>query len=244
MPTEKQFEHYQAKYRRADLVFNVSYVVVAVGLAVLWYYGMYAVITYRLGNLGVLVSERRPERADLVIASFFSSLVVAMVPVDVVIRLWADRNLREYESYRRERLARRQGLNTTKLLRLILFAFAIAGFGLSALEVDSYFGLTNQAIVINPTWGFGERRHRYDEVKVIWHVSHFKARSGKLVTRTRFLVEFSDGSIWTSEDDPGYRETEREEAEAVIKFISLRSALRIRQTRCYPPGRHAPADAG
>jgi len=232
---EVVFHLLESRYELTFVILNGLYIIFALGLAVPWYWGLQTYTSHRLTNLGVPVFERGPDVAGLLMASFYSSLVMAALLLDGALRFLAGKRLQECELYARVRFGRQTGVDARAAMALILLGCSILGFGLSAIEVDSYVGFAERGMILNPTWGFGERRYRYDELKAIWQVSHRKVRNGQIVERPRFVLEFADGFIWTTRDDPGYLDQEHIEERALIRFVSARSKLPVGQTKFYPP---------
>ena len=63
--------------------------------------------------------------------------------------------------------------------------------------MDSYVRFTNDQIITNRFWGFGENIHNYSQVVRIKSV-RFRETSNGIIESPHHVVYFSDGSIWST----------------------------------------------
>jgi hypothetical protein len=232
---ELVFRRLEATYERAYLMCNAVYAIVVVGSTALWFWGLQICTSYRLRSLGNLVFERGPDKLALLMASLFSGLVLAIFLISGAFHLWPGKWYEEFNLYCNARFEKEYSYDAKAMSILMMLWFSVLGMGMSAIQVDRYVRISERGIVINPTWSFGEQRYRFDEVKAILQVSHYKARIGRVVESPRLVLEFSDGFVWSTQDHPGHWEGVRAEEQALARFVSRRSEIPIRQVRLYPP---------
>ena len=67
--------------------------------------------------------------------------------------------------------------------------------------MDCYARFTDDQIITNRYWGLGEIAHNYNQITRIRFVRFIEAPSGKIVESPYYVVNFDDGSIWSTRNN-------------------------------------------
>jgi hypothetical protein len=86
---------------------------------------------------------------------------------------------------------------------------------------------------VNRFFGFGEQRYKYEQIGELRRIRSFKAPNGNIVRRVHHEVEFSDGSIWSTRQNPFELSTELEK-EIMEFIIKADSSLEINSIDPFP----------
>ncbi|HZV00234.1 MAG TPA: hypothetical protein VFF73_26180 [Planctomycetota bacterium] len=109
-------------------------------------------------------------------------------------------------------------LRGMRVLALLLLDLGIAT---SCLALNYHASFGKDAIALRPLLAPFERTYGYDHVRAIRYVTHRIDAKGKLVPDPRFVIDFDDGTVWTSQDGLR-REVPRFDAD-VIEVVGARS---------------------
>ena len=128
-------------------------------------------------------------------AGTFTPLALAVI---YLLGWWAllGQNAKEYYSY-----TSMKNRMVYPLWSIVLhFVVVPAGVAyLFLLACDNYVRATNDELVINRYWTFGEERYRYDEITSIQYRCDFIQRENQLQPVPNYRLTFVDGGEWESQ---------------------------------------------
>jgi hypothetical protein len=121
----------------------------------------------------------------------------------------------------------RAGFDTWKVTWGLALLVAPAALALSYLGLDTYLRVTESEVAVNAFWSLGERRHPFSAVVAVKSASHFRAPSGGVVARQHYIVEFSDGTRWSTRDH--LREVDPAEDAKLAAYFAARSGKEVQE---------------
>ena len=167
-----------------------------------------------------------PDQYFLAIPALFASLFLGMIPTDLLCRLLLKEKYSEFTLYGNLSY----GFDTWGLTKLLAIMVLVPSVTFSVLELDCYARFTDNQIITNRFWGFGETAHNYNQITRIKSVRYRKAPKG--VTEYPYhVIHFSDGSIWSTRNN-FYRadrepELSNEQEKEILAFVAEKCGKEI-----------------
>jgi hypothetical protein len=109
---------------------------------------------------------------------------------------------------------------------LAVFLVALA-VGVGVLLADRYVHVCRDELVVNPFWGIGERRYRYDQVRAVAMHPCVRGADDKLRENIGYEVIFDDGQRVSLGGTEKTKLENRANARQAAEFISRRTGLPI-----------------
>lgn len=124
------------------------------------------------------------------------------------------------------------GFDTWKVTKVLAIVILIPSVIFNVLIMDSYVRFTNDQIISNRFWGFGETAHNYSQVVRIKSV-RFRGTSDAAVENPYHVVYFNDGSIWST-SNYFYRADQNlklsaEKEKVILTFVAEKCGKQIEQ---------------
>ena len=168
--------------------------------------------------------------AALWLPAFFMGLLVSGVILTPVLKRVLKERYAEYERY----TALRFGFDQNRALKPfaigISSAFVLAVF----LFFDAYVVASPSELRLNPFLGF-ERHYTYRDVSEVVTAPALIAPNGNTVYRRVYLVRFSDGTSYTTDNMPEHELADRTRAQ-LIEAILRRSGLSAQEKPVFERG--------
>ena len=186
--------------------------------AYLWYRGFLALQALQTGRLGPAVGLITPTIYYWMLLALFLGMIFSAPLMRLSYRALLGRERdADYVLYNNMRA----GFDTWKAVRGLAVLVVVPALGFAFLGMDTYLKVTEQGMTLNPFWSLEERQYPFTEVKAVKSAARFRAPGGRTVDRPHFIVEFSDGTTWTTRD--WLREAEPERDGKLAAFIASRS---------------------
>jgi hypothetical protein len=223
-PTEdelKRFPALQDTYKPFTVIEVIPFFAFAGGAWYLWYHAFLALEAWHIERLGPSVALIVPTVYYWMLLSLFLGMISSAPLLHLFYKALLRGRYADYVLYNNMRA----GFDTWKLVRGLAVLIVISALSFALLGMDTYMKVTGDGIVVNRFWSVGEQRYPFSSVKAVKSASHFRALNGKAVERPHFVVDFSDGTKWTTRD--WLRETEPEQDARLAAFISARSGKTV-----------------
>ena len=173
-----------------------------------------------------------PGERDWFFFPFFGALCLAW---ESTLRLWIllgnPIQARKYEAWSNMKT----GFNATKVLRLMSIAIALP-IGLAtimALPIHSSLG--EAALTVGHFATPLPRHYLYSEIRTITVAEGIRTRDGGFQRRPQIVVDFADGSYWSSADN---REPEKFIDKSLLDFLQTKKGLDLKYIDAFPFGTH------
>ncbi len=223
-PTEDELKRYprlQDTYKPFTILEVIPFFAFAGGAWYLWYHAFLALEARHIERLGPRVALIVPTVYYWMLLSLFLGIISSAPLLHLFYKSLLRGRYADYVLYNNMRA----GFDTWKLVRGLAVLIVIPALGFALLGMDTYMKVTDSGIVVNRFWSFDEQRYPFSSVKAVKSASHFRAMNGKAVERPHFVVDFSDGTKWTTRD--WLRETEPEQDAKLAAFIAARSGKTV-----------------
>jgi hypothetical protein len=162
-----------------------------------------------------------PEDAYWAVPAGFLGLVSSARPLTLLYGVLLKDRYAEYDAYTRFKL----GFDSWALFRVFAFLVPLmaAAFLLAGINYSAQFD--ERGITTRRFWGAGGGLHSYEAVTSIHTRDHFIAPNGNRVLQPHYVIEFSDGTAWTTRD--GMRTPDPANDLNLMEFVALKSGRTI-----------------
>ena len=159
-----------------------------------------------------------PENDAILLLSLFGGMILSVPLLLKFTQYLLQSDWEEYIAYSN----RRYGFDYLRALRFVLLSLIVLlGIG-NLLVLDAYSAFGEKTITINPFLSLGETEYSYTEVQTLKEVQVIAAPNGDLRLDPHFIIEFSDGTTWSSRyNGLGDHEDDREIMELVVEKTQL-----------------------
>jgi len=107
----------------------------------------------------------------------------------------------------------------------------VGTFGLSVLlfaaALSWHVAFQNDRVNFHSWCGMGDASKLYSQIKEIRSAPQLKAPSGRLVDRREYIVEFDDGSTWSTNFEPARLDPQTKQQ--LVTFVAGRAKKRVRE---------------
>ena len=159
--------------------------------------------------------------------AIFLAFVPGAIITDLLYRLLLRQNYTEFTHYGNMC----SGIDSRKVFVFLSLLVLIPSMIFSILAIDCYARFTNDQIITNRYWGFGETTHNYSQITRIKSVRYIESLSGKIVERPYHVVHFNDGSIWSTQNsfyssDQDHKLSDEKEQE-ILDYVATKCGKEI-----------------
>jgi MFS family permease len=135
-----------------------------------------------------------PDHNFFLLPTFFSSIFLGYIPIDLLHRLILKEKYAEFIFYGNLLY----GFDSWKVSKVLAIVTLIPCATFTVLTMDCYARFTNDQIITNRFWGLGETSYNYSQVTRIKSVRLKAPPDDDGGERFYHVVHFSDGSIWST----------------------------------------------
>jgi len=90
------------------------------------------------------------------------------------------------------------GLDSWKVFKFLSILALVPSLTFTILAMDCYARFTDDQIITNRYWGFGEITHNYSQITRIKSLRYIETFTGKIIESPHHVVHFNDGSTWST----------------------------------------------
>jgi hypothetical protein len=155
------------------------------------------------------------------VPAFFSGILLATWPTDLVYRRLLGDRYAEFRDYQ----ARKFGYDGPRWLPLFYLVFGTATAGMIAVLFDFYVCFGPNSIEIDEMWTGRPYRYAYDQIIEIRASDWRESVRGDLVQHYTLALHFSDGNVWSSNRDQWYEGRQR--LREIAAYVSARAGIPI-----------------
>jgi hypothetical protein len=135
-----------------------------------------------------------PDQYFFALPALFLSILLSVFPIDLLYRLLLKENYAEYVLYGNMRF----GIDGWKVIRHMSILVVVPPMICAALAIDCYARFTDDQLITNRYWGFGEIAHNYSQITRIKSVKFVENLRGEIIENPYHVVYFNDGSSWST----------------------------------------------
>ena len=121
---------------------------------------------------------------------------------------------------------RAAGYRTRPVMVTLAAGTGLFGLTFGLLCLDWYVQFTKTEMRYQPLFGFALERHSYQDIERILTAPHVENPLGRVIASRRYVIVFSDGTSWTTNQDPSNHGFIRDR---MAQFVSERSGVRIEE---------------
>ncbi len=164
-------------------------------------------------------------KVAIVIPAIFLGLVASTVAAEYVIRALLKERHAEYVRFA-NLVQQSDTQKPAKPVILVVLAISLIVL-LAFLNWRAVF--TQDEIFFQSRFGLSNVRQQYSDIIDLRSAPQVRAPNGKLVDRREYIVEFNDGTIWSTNQHPGKLDDLR--MQKLFQFISARANMPIRELK-------------
>ena len=210
-------------YYRWEVASLVPFFVFGPALTWMWYHALRELAGLAIGSSPDAVFVLAPTGRYWVVPSIFLGIVSAVVPMTLLYQALLGERFPTYERAAAERV----GFDGRRALKGMSVLFGAATVVFFACAVNSTTRFTKDDVKVGNAFSFEARSQPYERVTAVLHRATFEAPSGKIVRRPHYVVQFADGTEWSTRQ--GLREPEPQLDAQVARFVAERAKLTIRE---------------
>jgi hypothetical protein len=135
-----------------------------------------------------------PDQYFFMLPALFAGILSGAIPTDLLYRLLLKKRYAEYALYGNLKA----GFDGWKVVKFLAVLILIPSLIFSTLAMDCYARFTDDRIITNRYWGFGETTYNYNQITRIKSVRLIKAPNGNIVENPYHIVHFNNGEIWST----------------------------------------------
>jgi hypothetical protein len=121
------------------------------------------------------------------------------------------------------------GFDGQRALRPILLGTFGLSFFFVAASLSWHVVFRDDRVAFHSWCGLGDTSKRYSEVKDIRSAPQLRAPNGNLVDRREYVVEFDDGSTWSTNFEPGDLDPQTKKQR--VDFVAERAKKPVRELK-------------
>jgi hypothetical protein len=164
-----------------------------------------------------------PDRFLWALPALFLAIPASAIPTMLLYRKLLGDRYPEYAAYGQVKA----GFDVARVSRVLFVGAGLLSGALLLLGLDHYTRFGRDAVTINGFFGLGPVTHGYADVRAVRLVARFQAPNGNIVERPHLVLEFRDGSRWSTRNNG--RPKNRAEDQAIAALVAARSGVPIEQ---------------
>lgn len=163
--------------------------------------------------------------SDEIYLTLFFSVLVAALPVSIFFFRRIPKNEMKKMMQKSEEMYGISGKTSLRVSFISLIFLAVLGGTYLLYAFMNYTIFSKQSVVISRIENWSGAQYSYEQISNIYQVKFFKTSFGKRVYSPHFVIEFDDGSQWSSREH--FDAIKKSEEANLLSFVVLLSGKAV-----------------